>query len=293
MPQRRGPWTDSEDRHLLHLVDIHGGMNWVEISRELVTRSPKQCRERYHQNLKPCLNHDPISAAEGEKIEMLVREHGQKWAMIARCLDGRSDNAVKNWWNGSQNRRKRMAQRKSAHMSRHNHEARSLPRPGLYLADPVPRPASPSSCRRTGYRGESDLPSPVLSECPASETPGHSPTQSAFSPSYPTYLLELRRRPGSSIALPPLRTFEGAEHHGYHSAAGARPQTLSYHEATPRAQDSLTLRPILTSIESHSERSHLPTAPNSPISSQQSHQPPIKATSGRDSRMAWSNILTG
>ncbi|KAF3484134.1 FlbD [Arthroderma uncinatum] len=70
-------------------------------------RSPKQCRERFHQNLKPTLNHDPISAEEGLVIERLVSEMGKRWAEIARRLGNRSDNAVKNWWNGSVNRKRR------------------------------------------------------------------------------------------------------------------------------------------------------------------------------------------
>lgn len=68
----------------------------------LGSRTPKQCRERYHQNLKPTLNHDPITPEEGAMIERLVNEYGHCWADIARRLNGQSDNAVKNWWNGSQ-----------------------------------------------------------------------------------------------------------------------------------------------------------------------------------------------
>ncbi|KIW17048.1 hypothetical protein PV08_04239 [Exophiala spinifera] len=104
---RRGPWLPEEDATLLRLVKTQGPNNWVRISQHMQHRSPKQCRERYHQNLKPSLNHEPISAQEGELIEELVGEMGKRWAEIARRLGNRSDNAVKNWWNGSMNRRKR------------------------------------------------------------------------------------------------------------------------------------------------------------------------------------------
>lgn len=108
---RRGPWSQHEDQWLVNLVARNGPHNWVRISQEIASRSPKQCRERYHQNLKPSLNHDPITPEEGELIEKMVAEMGKRWAEIARRLKGRSDNAVKNWWNGGQNRRKRNPER--------------------------------------------------------------------------------------------------------------------------------------------------------------------------------------
>ncbi|KAJ5776696.1 uncharacterized protein N7511_001707 [Penicillium nucicola] len=70
-------------------------------------RSPKQCRERFHQNLKPYLNREPISADEGLVIERMVNEIGKRWAEIAHRLGNRSDNAVKACWNGNMNRKKR------------------------------------------------------------------------------------------------------------------------------------------------------------------------------------------
>ncbi|KAL2863913.1 putative MYB family conidiophore development protein FlbD [Aspergillus lucknowensis] len=104
---RRGPWVPEEDQLLLQLVREQGPNNWVRISQHMHYRSPKQCRERFHQNLKPSLNREPISAEEGLMIERMVTEMGKCWAEIARRLGNRSDNAVKNWWNGSMNRKRR------------------------------------------------------------------------------------------------------------------------------------------------------------------------------------------
>lgn len=106
---RRGPWLPDEDRRLMAIIAVQGPTNWVRILTLLGSRLPKQCRERYHQNLKPSLNRNPITAEEGMLIEQLVAKHGKKWAEIARHLTGRSDNAIKNWWNGGANRRRRVS----------------------------------------------------------------------------------------------------------------------------------------------------------------------------------------
>lgn len=158
MGAKRGPWSQHEDATLLELVDTQGAHNWVRISQFIRTRSPKQCRERYHQNLKPSLSHEPITPEEGELIERLVSEMGKRWAEIARRLPGRSDNAVKNWWNGGMNRRRRIVVRREG-------SVRGAPEP-LSFARPAPAPRPdrhilvPTSRRRI----EAPLISPVHSE---------------------------------------------------------------------------------------------------------------------------------
>jgi Myb-like DNA-binding protein FlbD len=144
---RRGPWVAEEDATLLSLVASRGPNNWVQISQHMHFRSPKQCRERYHQNLKASLNHEPISTEEGELIEQMVTEMGKKWAEIARRLGNRSDNAVKNWWNGSQNRRKRNVPHHSSSSKILTNRAQPLP--------VVKSPRSPASqeARHRGYGG--------------------------------------------------------------------------------------------------------------------------------------------
>lgn len=123
----RGPWHADEDQNLLDLVQKQGPNNWVRISQHMQHRTPKQCRERYHQNLKQSLNHDPITHQEGEIIEQLVTEMGRRWAEIARRLGNRSDNAVKNWWNGSMNRRKRNGNQRQSGFKNMGHRAQPIP----------------------------------------------------------------------------------------------------------------------------------------------------------------------
>ena len=106
---KKGPWSEMEDKRLLDLVNYYGAESWMDISKEHGSRNAKQCRERYHQNLKSSINRDPITPEEGVAIERYHAEKGPKWAEIARALGGRSDNQVKNWYNGQKNRRTKMS----------------------------------------------------------------------------------------------------------------------------------------------------------------------------------------
>ncbi|KAF4159891.1 hypothetical protein CNMCM6069_000397 [Aspergillus lentulus] len=139
---RRGPWVPEEDQLLLQLVREQGPNNWVRISQHMHYRSPKQCRERFHQNLKPSLNRDPISTEEGLMIERMVNEMGKRWAEIARRLGNRSDNAVKNWWNGSMNRKRRGLSAATTSPSRtfHGRVEAPYPRASTALSSPINRP---------------------------------------------------------------------------------------------------------------------------------------------------------
>ena len=138
-PYRRGPWTVEEDKRLVAYIAEQGGpSNWVTIAHRMETRSAKQCRERYHQNLNPCLNKTPISDEEGRLIFKLYHEMGPKWAEIARRLNNRSDNAVKNYFNGCSNRRNRAEANRSNDRKKLKSAPVSHP-PPFYNAQSIPQ----------------------------------------------------------------------------------------------------------------------------------------------------------
>lgn len=95
----KSKFTPEEDRRLLYLVE-HSKMKltWKEISFFMVTRSPRQCRERYKNYLSKNVNHEEWTEEEDQMIMKLYKEQGKKWNYIASLLKGRTSNAVRNRW---------------------------------------------------------------------------------------------------------------------------------------------------------------------------------------------------
>jgi hypothetical protein len=108
---KKGTWQAEEDQRLTNevnaFIDAGGEVNWSVVAKCIEGRTAKQCRERWRCNLDPCINKTEWTVEEDLLIVNLQRELGNRWALLAKSLPGRTENAIKTRFRSLQRSNKR------------------------------------------------------------------------------------------------------------------------------------------------------------------------------------------
>ena len=90
--------TPDEDQKLINLVMKYGSRDWLYISQKMMTRNPRQCRERWNNYLNPNLTSEPWTTEEDRLLIAKFQEYGCHWSKISKFFSKRSHNSVRNRW---------------------------------------------------------------------------------------------------------------------------------------------------------------------------------------------------
>ncbi|KAK8898281.1 hypothetical protein M9Y10_000560 [Tritrichomonas musculus] len=92
----RIPFTSEEDKNIIFCVSYVGTKNWGFVSNFVKGRTPKQCRDRYMNYLKPEFSHTEWTQKEDKYLLELYEKNGPKWCVISKYLKNRNQISIKN-----------------------------------------------------------------------------------------------------------------------------------------------------------------------------------------------------
>lgn len=99
-------WTAKEDAALEEASRKYKGECWNLVAEyvQSVTsigvslKTPKQCRERWNNQLNPKVQLTPLTEEEVRKVFALHARFGNCWSKISSRIQGRTDNSIKNYF---------------------------------------------------------------------------------------------------------------------------------------------------------------------------------------------------
>ena len=94
----RTKFTAVEDALIIDIARKMTEIDWKTVAEILGTRTPRQCRERYHNYLAPNVSNKNWTPEDDKLLEEQYLIFGPQWAKIRARFPGRSCVNIKNRW---------------------------------------------------------------------------------------------------------------------------------------------------------------------------------------------------
>jgi hypothetical protein len=82
-------------------IHTHGPNKWTDCSKNIKGRCGKQCRERWVNILNPGVKKGNWTDHEQDLIFLNLKRYFTSWSMMAKELEGRTENSIKNYFYSS------------------------------------------------------------------------------------------------------------------------------------------------------------------------------------------------
>jgi hypothetical protein len=89
-------FSQDDDFRLAALVAMYGSSNWSQISRLMMNKNERQCKERWTNYMNPSVKKDGFTEEENTELVGKVSEKGFRWKAISKDFEGRTEAMIKN-----------------------------------------------------------------------------------------------------------------------------------------------------------------------------------------------------
>jgi hypothetical protein len=110
----KGAWSKEVDailKDIIRQAEDLSKVNWINASKLIKGRTPKQCRERWTLSLDPSINRGPWDPQEDAKIIEMHKKLGSCWSEIKKMFDNRTENQIKTRFHTLKKKSRREASR--------------------------------------------------------------------------------------------------------------------------------------------------------------------------------------
>ena len=91
-------FTKEEDNKLEYAIKVFGLNNWSYVAKAIGTKTVRQCRERWYNQLNPQLTKGRWTPQEDILLIQKYQELGPKWVLLAKYITNKSPVSIKLRW---------------------------------------------------------------------------------------------------------------------------------------------------------------------------------------------------